>query len=59
MSIEGPPPLKPPKSYCDVTGYEVLNIKLNYIHKFIRRNIRIKAQDYISMINTFINTSRL
>ena len=23
MSIEGPPPLKPPKSYCDITGYEV------------------------------------
>lgn len=23
MSIDGPPPLKPPKSYCDITGYEV------------------------------------
>lgn len=59
MSIEGPPPLKPPKSYCDITGYEVLFIILNWVlPKNYRQNTRIRAQGYTIMINTSTNTSR-
>lgn len=38
MSIEGPPPLKPPKTYCDVTGYEVFLLKIEYFISFLKKD---------------------
>ncbi|EAS07791.3 chromatin-remodeling complex protein, putative (macronuclear) [Tetrahymena thermophila SB210] len=64
MSIEGPPPLKPQKKYCDITGFESkykdkssgLQYHDKYVYEYINTSVsRPMVEQFLSLRKINVN----